>query len=421
MAGNEPPYLWYAKDIYPNYRREGQLIALHDPDGRRLRRGDFGVMTAWEIAHANFISDKNAPPRDFIIPGSLRHGIVEFRKSMEWAQLAPNSRLSYNTTFNWLLEPPGTSKNANPKKPETMRHKGAGHLPLAAMDQEVVIDLRDLRFNPPADMRREKKDKDAGENDKDSDNRVFPGSANALLAAVGALAKFVKMRRRRFLLPIGWASPTDGVLGFAAGEGHRPWEEDEIDRFSEHWPLGTIQRAIRDVFLDTGQRGVDVAKMRREHFRLRKRRRDDLIGLLVSDRDISVKQQKTGARIWAPASNELIPSVKWLLESHSGEWFFMTDADERMPQREMTRILTEAIRDAGLPADCTPHGLRVTFATRMIETGLDYQTIESIVGHTNMAMAIKYTEKQRKGRLAIATLNVAMAARRAGQELLVDE
>jgi integrase len=222
-------------------------------------------------------------------------------------------------------------------------------------------------------------------------------------------------------LPRGWNSPTDGVPSLKKGEGHRPWEEDEIDQFSDYWKVRTIQRAVRDTFLDTGQRGVDVWRMERDHFRPAKRRRDDLIGLLVSNREIRVVQQKTGARVWVPASNELIPSVDWLLDSHTGKWFFMTETGKRMSQSQMTRILTDAIREAGLPDDCTPHGLRVTFATRMIEAGLDYQTIEAIVGHTNMAMAIKYTEKRRRGRLAIATLNVAMAARRAGQELLVDE
>jgi integrase len=416
MAGNLP-YLWYAKDIYPFYRREGWRTPLTDPAGRRLLKGDFGEKAAWEIIHATFISEKNTSPRDVIIPGSLRHGIVEYRKSPEWGQLAPNSRIKYDLTFNWLLEPPGIPENADPKKPATLRHKGHGHRPLASMDEEVVIVLRDLRYNPPEDMRYQKKSQD----EEKEPPRVFPGSANDLLGALGALFAFVKLRRRQFLLPRGWTSPTDDVPGFQKGEGHRPWEEDEIDQFCTRWPLKTPQRAIRDVFLDTGQRGVDVWKMRREHFRRQKRRRDDLVGLLVSDREISVVQQKTRVRVWVPASNELIPSVDWLLSSHDGAWFFMTEARNHMSQRQMTKILTDAISEAGLPADCTPHGLRVTFATRIIETGLDYQTIESIVGHTNMAMAIKYTEKRRKGRLAIATLNVAMAARRAGQKLLVDE
>jgi integrase len=63
------------------------------------------------------------------------------------------------------------------------------------------------------------------------------------------------------------------------------------------------------------------------------------------------------------------------------------------------------MRAADLPDDCTLHGLRYTFATRAIELGLDWQTIESIVGHKTAEMAFKYTQQRRQARLAIATLN----------------
>jgi integrase len=65
------------------------------------------------------------------------------------------------------------------------------------------------------------------------------------------------------------------------------------------------------------------------------------------------------------------------------------------------------MREAGLPDDCTLHGLRYTFATRGLELGLDWQRIESIVGHRTAQMAHKYTEKRRRSRLAIATLDAA--------------
>ena len=68
-------------------------------------------------------------------------------------------------------------------------------------------------------------------------------------------------------------------------------------------------------------------------------------------------------------------------------------------------FMREAMRAADLPNDCTLHGLRYTFATRAIELGLDWQTIESIVGHKTAAMAFKYTQQRRQARLAIATLN----------------
>ena len=71
----------------------------------------------------------------------------------------------------------------------------------------------------------------------------------------------------------------------------------------------------------------------------------------------------------------------------------------------MRHLMRAAMRAADLPDDCTLHGLRYTFATRAIELGLDWQTIESIVGHETAEMAFKYTQQRRQARFAIATLN----------------
>lgn len=385
----------------------------------RSRKAALTGRLPYEYIHASFADDA-LKEHGVIIPGSLRHGIVEFRKSPEWwTDLKPNSRTNYNKTFDWLLTPPGIPKNADPTKPETMRHKGHGHRPFATMDQEGMIYLRNLRYNPPEDMRYEYPPED--KRYERSRSGVFPGAANMLVTALGALSAFVKLRRRKFRLPRGWRSPTEGVPMLKGGDGYRPWEEEEIEDFYKRWPPETIQRVIFDVFLDTGQRGIDVWGMKRKHYRLRKLVSHDGTGIWTAQREISVVQEKTRERIWIPAADELMPSVDWLLQSHSGEWFFVTQAGEHMSQGYMTKILRDAIADAGLPDDCHPHGLRVTFATRMIEWGLPHDTIESIVGHTTFQMAVKYTEKRRKARFGVATMNRGLAAHRAGQELLVEE
>jgi integrase len=84
----------------------------------------------------------------------------------------------------------------------------------------------------------------------------------------------------------------------------------------------------------------------------------------------------------------------------------------------MRDIMHNAIEQAGLqpPRKGEPldrdvrslHGLRYTFAIRAIEARLDHSTIEAIVGHKTLAMAIKYTEKRRKARLGGAALNAAL-------------
>ena len=76
----------------------------------------------------------------------------------------------------------------------------------------------------------------------------------------------------------------------------------------------------------------------------------------------------------------------------------------------MRHLMRDAIRAAALTDECTLHGLRYTFATRAIELGLDWQTIESIVGHKTAEMAFKYTQQRRLARLAIVTLDAARNA-----------
>jgi hypothetical protein len=54
----------------------------------------------------------------------------------------------------------------------------------------------------------------------------------------------------------------------------------------------------------------------------------------------------------------------------------------------MRHLMRDAIRGAALPDDCTLHGMRYTFATRGLELGLDWQTVESIVGqYTSLKVA----------------------------------
>jgi integrase len=94
-------------------------------------------------------------------------------------------------------------------------------------------------------------------------------------------------------------------------------------------------------------------------------------------------------------------------EEHKHVVLFPTPTGRPLKVDHMRHLMRDAIRAAALPDNCTLHGLRYTFATRAIELGLDWQTIESIVGHRTAEMAFKYTEKRRSARLAIATLDVA--------------
>jgi integrase len=166
-------------------------------------------------------------------------------------------------------------------------------------------------------------------------------------------------------------------------------EKAEIAAYRKHWQIGTLQCVLFEAFLNTGQRGGDIAPMIRQQY---------------FQGEIAVAQEKTRERVWIPAARDLRDALDPWLKEHEHVVLFPTPTGRPLKVDHMRHLMRDAIRAAALSDDCTLHGLRYTFATRAIELGLDWQTIESIVGHRTAEMAVKYTEKRRRARLAIVTL-----------------
>ena len=57
-------------------------------------------------------------------------------------------------------------------------------------------------------------------------------------------------------------NPFAGLKPYRLGTYHT-WTDAEIAQFERRWPLGTRERLAFALFLYTGQRGGDVAKMLR--------------------------------------------------------------------------------------------------------------------------------------------------------------
>lgn len=59
--------------------------------------------------------------------------------------------------------------------------------------------------------------------------------------------------------------------------------------------------------------------------------------------------------------------------------------------------MRDAVTDAGFPLDCRPHGLRKSTGHRLAEAGATVKMIMSVLGHTTLAEAERYTEGCRSG------------------------
>jgi integrase/recombinase XerC len=161
-------------------------------------------------------------------------------------------------------------------------------------------------------------------------------------------------------------------------------------------PLGLRDRAILEVLYSAGLRVSELAGLNDSDFdlpggalRVRGKGRRERIAPLGSFAARALKQWLSVRRL---ASRE---------NKGPGAPVFVNKFGRRLTTRSVGRLLEKYLRTTGLDRRTTPHTLRHSFATHLLDRGADIRSVQELLGHKSLVTTQIYTHVSTAGLRAV--------------------
>lgn len=168
-----------------------------------------------------------------------------------------------------------------------------------------------------------------------------------------------------------------------------PFSEDEMEHLDEHWASqdtgfsGLRNRLIVESLYATGMR------------------RAELINLKTVDLDM---EQGVLKILGKGKKERLVPMIGTLVNlfkeylllkklqfEHPSLFLFTTDKGEKLYPEFVYRLVNSYLKEVSVKQKKSPHMLRHTFATHLLNRGADLNTVKELLGHSSLAATQVYT------------------------------
>lgn len=169
---------------------------------------------------------------------------------------------------------------------------------------------------------------------------------------------------------------------------------EEIDRLLqapiEDTPLGLRNRTLLEVMYATGLRVSELVNLKMSDLHLQ-------LGLIQTlgkgDKERIIPIGEIAIDWLTRYFNE---SRIVLLKDKESPYVFLNDRGNQISRQGIWKIIKKLVTTAGITKDVSPHTLRHSFATHILENGADLRIVQELLGHADISTTQIYTHISKK-------------------------
>jgi integrase/recombinase XerC len=150
-------------------------------------------------------------------------------------------------------------------------------------------------------------------------------------------------------------------------------------------PLGLRDALIIELFYATGVRVSEIVSIKLKDIDNYKRR------IIILGKGNKERYVLYGEVCGNLMNNYLHNSRQILLKDKVSDYLFVNHLGNKLTTRGIEFILSKIIKKSDLKTKISPHTLRHTFATHMLNEGADLKSVQELLGHENLKTTQIYT------------------------------